>query len=275
MPNPFDYIEDYLDKKLSTTNLSLFEQSLNSNTDLANEVRLQKQVRRTLKSVALREKIVATTADIKVEPTSYKWLFVGATICLFSIAAGFAIWKFDDSPQNIPSKPNLQQIPTPIQPQNAEPRASVEPKQKEDKINPTTEITQSNVEKNVTVKNFSTSDSIQFLIADATPIGYENWQKEGSQWRGNSGGSEDQSYFEAYKNLKNGQYSAAKIAFKSLAENTSFRNFRRAQWYLTLAELSENPSSTNKNLDKIINTNGHFFQQKAKALKRFLEKNGK
>jgi hypothetical protein len=271
MPNPFEFLDDYLDKKLSITDNSLFEQNLNQNNTLANELRLRQQVRSSLKSVAMRQRIASVTADIRVEPTpSYRWLFVGSSIALVSIFVGFSIWKLDDSPKNTPAEPKIQQTPIQLpQPQNNEPRASVEPKKE---VLPTTELAEQKVTQKVETQVFGSSDSIKYLIADATPIGYDAWQKDNSQWRGDAGKNDEQSYFEAYKNLRNGQVEKAKNAFKSLAGNTGFRNFRRAQWYLTLAELSQNPSPNNENLNKIINTNGHYFQQRAKSLKRFLEK---
>ncbi len=280
MQNSFDFIDDYLACALSPQDSIAFEKQLYNDTMLSEAVASRKQLQAHLKRLRLKQLIVETTGDMPI-PTSpsYRWLWIGSSITLFSIALGYFIWKNDDIPAAAPSPTLENTAPKPaiISPSD-EPRADVK-----SKVIPSEKVAlpsaKNNEDKTVVIapapqaSQNKALDSIAYAIADA-PIGYANWKDENTAVRGNES-SDEFLYFQAYKNLKNGNVSKANTAFSALAENKQFRNYRRAQWYLALGQLAQNPSSKNEVLNNIANTEGHYFQQKAKAIKRYLQKNNR
>ena len=279
MQNSFDFIDDYLARTLSPQDNIAFEKQLHNDTMLSEAVALRKQLQAHLKRLRLKQLIIATTGHKPTPPStpSYRWLGVGASIVLFSIALGYFIWKNDDIPTATPAPAIENKVSKPaVTPTNDEPRADV-------KTTPIEKTPSSIIKKeeNKTVATLPTTqasqtkalDSIAYAIADA-PIGYDNWKEENSTLRGNES-SDEYLYFNAYKNLKNGNVSQANATFMALATNKQFRNYRRAQWYLALGQLAQNPSSKNETLNTIANTQGHYFQQKAKAIKLYLQKNNR
>ena len=280
MQNSFDFIDDYLAHALSPQDAIVFEKQLHNDTMLSEAVASRKQLQTHLKRLRLKQLIVETTGDMPV-PTSpsYRWLWIGASITLFSIALGYFIWKNDDIPAATPAPIIESTVPKPtVVPLTEEPRADAKSKiiPNEKVILP---IAKNNEDKTLVIAPIPRAsqnkalDSIAYAIADA-PIGYDNWKDENTAVRGNES-SDESMYFQAYKNLKNGNVNQANTTFAALAENKQFRNYRRAQWYLVLGQLSQNPSSRNETLNTIANTQGHYFQQKAKAIKRYLQKNNR
>lgn len=278
MQNSFDFIDDYLARALSPQDNIAFEKQLHNDSSLSEAVASRKQLQAHLKRLRLKHLIVATTGDMPVPSTpSYRWLGIGASITVFSIALGYFIWKNDDIPAATPAPVIENKIFKPaVTPSNDEPRADV-------KTIPTWKnvLPAAKNEENKTVVTLPPSqasqtqalDSIAYAIADA-PIGYDNWKDDNSTVRGNES-SDEYLYFNAYKNLKNGNVNQSNTTFAALAENKQFRNYRRAQWYLVLGQLTQHPSSRNETLNTIVNTQGHYFQQKAKAIKRYLQKNNR
>jgi hypothetical protein len=273
MQNSFDFIDDYISRRLSPEENTAFEKNLHTDTALMSAVENQKRLLANLKRLRLKQLITEATVDMPTPKSpSYRWLVIGSAITIFSIILGYFIWKNDDIPLNAP----LEKIETkPIENvKHDEPRADTKievspvekasaPTEKEAKIVSVLPQKQEN--------QLFGLDSISYAIVDA-PIGFDNWNEKNEMLRGEA---EEQAYFEAYKNLKNGVTEKAIAGFKLLVVNKQFRNYRRAEWYLTLGQLAQNPSSKNEMLNTIINTQGHYFQQKAKALKLYLQRNNR
>jgi hypothetical protein len=273
MQNSFDFIDDYIFRRLSPEENAAFEKNLYTNTALMAAVEDQKQLLTNLKRLRLKQLIAEATDGMPTQkPTSYKWLFIGTAITIFSIVLGYFIWKNDDIPQGIPSK-KIEIQPTNNE-KHDEPRAEIKtPTPSLEKASVPTEKKpeQENALAQKQNNQSSVLDSIAYAIADA-PIGFDNWDEKNSTLRGET---EEQTYFEAYKNLKNGATEKAIADFKILVADKKFRNYRRAEWYLALGQLEQNPSSKNEILNRIINTQGHYFQQKAKSLKLYLLRNNR
>jgi hypothetical protein len=274
MQNHLELIDDYLDGTISPALIAPFESLLSSDKELSLALHQNKMMRAHLRRARLQRLITDATADMplpSVSPTpSYRWLAVGGGIMLFSIALGYFIWKNDDVP---PATTPLQPI-TPTVPAEKQviddSRASAPATIKENKP---TEIATKEEQSISKVSNTpQKADSIDYYIADASPIGYDDWSKNESQWRGSDDAENQRLYFEAYKNLLNNNVTIAENSFRQLANNKRFKNYRRAQWYLALCELSKNPTANNATLNMIANTDGHFFQAKAKRLKAYLVK---
>lgn len=276
MQNSFDFIDDYLSFRLSPEENAAFEKNLRTDATLMSAVQNQKQLLADLKRLRLKHLITEATVSMPMpKSTSYRWLAIGTAITVFSIVLGYYIWKNDDIPVNPPLEKieKIETKPTETLKQD-EPRADV-------KIEiPATQKTIAPIEKTTEITNILPKkqeeklfllDSVQYAIADA-PIGFDNWDGKNETFRGEA---EEETYFEAYKNLKNGAIESAITGFKILAENKQFRNHRRAEWYLALGQLAQNPSSKNEVLNRITNTQGHYFQQKAKSLKLYLQHNNR
>ena len=273
MQNHFDFIDDYITRSLSLEDNIAFEKNIHSNPALMSAVENQKQLLANLKRVRMKQLISEATANMPA-PTkpSYRWLVIGTAITVFSVAMGYFIWRNDDIPMSQPAPIENKTI-KPIVPQaTEEPRADAKqkPTPTENKVVPVLEE-KSKIAETVPEKQVKALDSVQYAIADA-PIGFDNWDEKSTIVRGES---DEQTYFEAYKNLKNKNFSKAIEIFKALSQNKQFRNYRRAEWYLALGQLAQNPSSKNEILNVIANTEGHYFQQKAKSIKRYLQHNNR
>ena len=277
MQNYFDLIDDYIMQSLSQEDTIAFEKNLYIDSTLMSAVENQKQLLANLRRVRLKQLIAQATSDMPAPAKpSYRWLSIGTAITVFSVAFGYFIWKNDDIPLSAPAPTENK----PTQPADIkaaeEPRADAKIKSLPTGKN--SNIVTPKVEPNTVAivpekyeNQAKTMDSIQYAIADA-PIGFDNWDGKNANVRGES---EEQAYFEAYKNLKSGAVSKSNTAFKVLSENKQFRNYRRAEWYLALGQLAQNPSSKNEILNVIANTQGHYFQQKAKSVKRYLQNNNR
>jgi hypothetical protein len=273
MQNSFDFIDDYIFHRLSPEENTAFEKNLYTNTALMAAVEEQKQLLANLKRLRLKQLIAEATDGMPVQkPTSYKWLGIGIAITISSIVLGYFIWKNDDIPQRAPLE-KIETKPTDNEKYD-EPRAEIKAQTVPVEKASTPTEKKPDIENVVAQKQnnqFSVLDSIAYAIADA-PIGFDNWDEKNGMVRGET---EEQTYFEAYKNLKNGATEKAIADFKILITDKKFRNYRRAEWYLALGQLEQNPSSKNEILNRIINTQGHYFQQKAKLLKLYLQRNNR
>jgi hypothetical protein len=276
---PFiELIDDYLEKKLSPAELGNFENTLQSDASLRQSMVERQVLRAKLRRLQLKNVIDEATADMPTSTPSAtwsKWLMGAGAAVLVLAAAYFYTNKNENVGNNAPSEQNIP-AKKDIIPSN-EPRAETAPNSKS--LNPADNntnigsVTEKAPSTKINVAAFAL-DSLDNLIADA-PVGYNAWTKNQDELRGSNDGEQVKAFYEAYAFMKKGEFKKSNEAFKALAADTKFKNRRRAEWYLTLGELKINPSSNNENLNQIANTNGHFFQQKARGLKAYLRQIGK
>lgn len=278
---PFiELIDDYLENKLSTTELGNFERSLQADASLRHSIVERQVLREKLRRLQLKNVIAEATADMPTATTSMEWAkWAASATCaaLLLTAAYFYTNKKENVEYNMPLEQNVPTKKEIIVPSN-EPRAEkTAPNTKN--INPTESnenLTAATVKEPIRSINTAVFalDSLDNLIAEA-PVGYNAWTKNQDELRGSNDGEQVKAFYEAYTFMKKGDFEKSNKAFKALAADTKFKNRRRAEWYLTLGELKLSPSSNNQNLNQIANTNGHFFQQKARELKAYLRQTGK
>ncbi len=275
-----ELIDDYLEKKLSPTELGNFENTLRSDATLRQNMAERQVLRAKLRRLQLKNVIAEATADMPISTPSAtwtKWLMGAGAAALLMAAAYFYTNKNENVQYNTPLEQNIPTKKDIIIPSN-EPRADkTAPNSKS--LNPADNNTNIG---SVTIKEPSSKinvaafalDSLDNLIAEA-PVGYSAWTKNQDEVRGSNDGEQIKAFFEAYTFMKKGDFKKSNELFRVLAADSKFKNHRRAEWYLTLGELKLNPSSNNENLNQIANTNGHFFQQKARNLKAYLRQMGK
>lgn len=277
---PFiELIDDYLEKKLSPAELGNFENALQTNFSLRQSVTERQALRAKLRRLQLKNVIAEATADMPASHTSIEWSkwLIGAAAATLLLAAAYF---YTNNNQNVEYKtPSEQSVPAKqdIIPSN-EPRADkTAPNSKS--LNPAEEaIVPNNLTSTTPSSQINTAaftlDSLDNLIAVA-PVGYNAWVKNQDELRGSNDSEQIKLFYDAYTLMKKGAFNKSNEIYKVLAADTKFKNRRRAEWYLTLGELKLNPSSNNEHLNQIANTNGHFFQQKAKDLKAYLRQIGK